>query len=147
MQHHLRGDVTLQSKPQKLRVEFLHGGIQSVAQFLCLWRCACLEQCLMTGCTIREGQQGSSQLIGGTDNGYLHFWDRCCSMHALPLLRLAKKACAGLEKWPQVSELGGALDGSGRLMRLITSFIPDEKQHATAQGYTSAWQHEFGAWW
>eukprot|EP00437_Effrenium_voratum_P041273 CAMPEP_0181482224 /NCGR_PEP_ID=MMETSP1110-20121109/44726_1 /TAXON_ID=174948 /ORGANISM="Symbiodinium sp., Strain CCMP421" /LENGTH=452 /DNA_ID=CAMNT_0023607759 /DNA_START=32 /DNA_END=1387 /DNA_ORIENTATION=+ len=26
-------------------------------------------------CTIREGQQGSSQLIAGTDNGYLHFWD------------------------------------------------------------------------
>lgn len=26
-------------------------------------------------CAIREGQQGSSQLIAGTDNGYLHFWD------------------------------------------------------------------------
>jgi len=26
-------------------------------------------------CTIREGAKGSSQLISGTDNGYLHFWD------------------------------------------------------------------------
>jgi len=24
---------------------------------------------------IREGQQGSSQLIAGTDNGYIHYWD------------------------------------------------------------------------
>ena len=36
---------------------------------------------IVAGCTIREGQQGSSQLIAGTDNGYLHFWDcaGCCT--------------------------------------------------------------------
>ena len=38
----------------------------------------------VAGCTIREGQQGSSQLIAGTDNGYLHFWDcaGCCADRA-----------------------------------------------------------------
>lgn len=30
---------------------------------------------IVNACVIREGQQGSSQLIAGTDNGYMHFWD------------------------------------------------------------------------
>jgi pleiotropic regulator 1 len=30
---------------------------------------------IVNGCAIREGDRGSSVLIGGTDNGYLHFWD------------------------------------------------------------------------
>jgi len=30
---------------------------------------------IVNACTVRECAQGSSILIGGTDNGYLHFWD------------------------------------------------------------------------
>jgi pleiotropic regulator 1 len=30
---------------------------------------------IINGSVIREGEQGSSILIGGTDNGFLHFWD------------------------------------------------------------------------
>lgn len=30
---------------------------------------------IVNACAIREGAQGSSVLIAGTDNGYLHFWD------------------------------------------------------------------------
>lgn len=30
---------------------------------------------LVNCAVIREGQKGSSQLIGGTDNGYIHYWD------------------------------------------------------------------------
>jgi pleiotropic regulator 1 len=30
---------------------------------------------IVNACTIREAAQGSSILISGTDNGYLHFWD------------------------------------------------------------------------
>jgi pleiotropic regulator 1 len=30
---------------------------------------------IVNACAVRENAQGSSILIGGTDNGYLHFWD------------------------------------------------------------------------
>lgn len=30
---------------------------------------------IINGCAIREGQNGSSMLVCGTDNGFLHFWD------------------------------------------------------------------------
>merc|ERR1711920_630683 len=30
---------------------------------------------IVNGCAIREADRGSSILIGGTDSGYLHFWD------------------------------------------------------------------------
>jgi pleiotropic regulator 1 len=30
---------------------------------------------IVNGCAIREDRQGSSVLVAGTDNGYLHFWD------------------------------------------------------------------------
>merc|ERR1711904_406150 len=30
---------------------------------------------IINSCVIRESDKGSSQLIAGTDNGYIHFWD------------------------------------------------------------------------
>ena len=75
----------------------------------------------VSGSTIREGQQGSSQLIAGTDNGYLHFWDcwllcwLCWLWLFWPVLAIRivptpihHPCSTGLEKWPQVSELGGS---------------------------------------
>eukprot|EP00747_Dinoflagellata_sp_TGD_P165526 gnl/TRDRNA2_/TRDRNA2_186898_c0_seq1.p1 gnl/TRDRNA2_/TRDRNA2_186898_c0~~gnl/TRDRNA2_/TRDRNA2_186898_c0_seq1.p1 ORF type:complete len:496 (-),score=84.46 gnl/TRDRNA2_/TRDRNA2_186898_c0_seq1:164-1651(-) len=33
------------------------------------------HQAIVNACAIKEGEKGSSILIGGTDNGHLHFWD------------------------------------------------------------------------
>lgn len=44
---------------------------------------------IVNACAIKEGYKGSSILVGGTDNGYLHFWDwrsghKYQSMMAIP---------------------------------------------------------------
>lgn len=79
--------VTLTNHKKSIRAVALHPTeytfVSCSADNNKVWRCpkGVFERnisghaAIVNACTIRESAQGSSILIGGTDNGYLHFWD------------------------------------------------------------------------
>jgi len=93
--------VTLTNHKKSVRALALHPSEYTFASCssdnIKVWKCprGAFERNIMghgsiiNACTIRENAKGSSILIGGTDNGFLHFWDwrsghKYQSMMAIP---------------------------------------------------------------